>query len=205
MPALSTYLWFLVTATVITVVPGPSVLFIVGRSISLGRRTGLISVVGNNMGLWVLVAVVALGVGALITASHVAFIVLKTAGAAYLIYLGVQTIRHRRAAGAATAGDARRVLAQSVLVGFTNPKSLAFFVAVLPQFVHVGRGPAWVQLEIFGMTFAAIALVTDSAWALAAGSARDWFARNPRRIERLGVLGGVMMIGLGGVLATTEA
>lgn len=205
MPALSTYLWFVLTAAVIVVIPGPSVLFILGRSISLGRRAGLLSVLGNNMGVWVVVTVVAFGVGALITASHIAFLVLKTAGAAYLVYLGVQAIRHRHAVGAGTAGDARRVLLQSFMVGFSNPKTLAFFVAVLPQFVHATSGPAWVQLEILGMTFAAIALVTDSCWALAAGTAREWFARDPRRVERLGVLGGVMMIGLGGVLATTEA
>jgi threonine/homoserine/homoserine lactone efflux protein len=86
-------------------------------------------------------------------------------------------------------------------VGFTNPKTLAFYVAVLPQFVRSGAGPAALQTELFGLTFNVLALVNDSLWALAAGTARDWFVRRPQRTQRLAAAGGTMMIGLGVALA----
>jgi threonine/homoserine/homoserine lactone efflux protein len=186
----------------IVVIPGPSVLFIVGRSMALGRRAGLVSVLRTNVGLSTLVLTVALGVGALIAASQVGFLVLKIVGAAYLAYLGAQTIRHRRhGERPLTTGSRHRVFVQSLLVGFTNPKTLVLYVAVLPQFVHSGAGPAALQLVIFGLTFNALCLVNDSAWAIVAGSARDWFLRRPQQQGRLGAAGGVMMIGVGAALA----
>lgn len=202
---MSTYSWFVLTAFLIVIIPGPSVLFIVGRSLALGRRAGLVSVLGNNVGLGLLVAGVAFGIGALITASHAAFIVLKLAGAAYLVYLGVHTIRHRgQLATRGGAGSHRRVFRQSLIVGFTNPKTLAFYVAMLPQFVRVDAGPGWLQMLVFGYTFNLLALINDSVWALAAGSARAWFTRTSRRTDRLAAGGGVMMIGVGGVLAFAD-
>ena len=205
MPALSTYSWFTLTALLIVIIPGPSVLFIVGRSLALGRRAGLVSVVGNNIGLGFLVTAVAIGIGALITASHVAFIVLKLVGAAYLVYLGVHTVRNRKQTAADIGSPShRRVFRQSLIVGFTNPKTLAFYVAVLPQFVRADAGPSWLQMLIFGYTFNMLALMNDSIWALAAGSARDWFTRKSHRTERLTGAGGVLMIGVGGALAFAE-
>jgi threonine/homoserine/homoserine lactone efflux protein len=128
----------------------------------------------------------------------------KIAGAAYLVYLGIQAIRHRRAS-AESALDARppsrnvlRLLVQGFFVGVSNPKTIVFFLAVLPQFVDYGAGGIPLQLLTLGALFLAIALVSDSAWALLAGVARGWFARSPKRIETLGAAGGVMMIGLGG-------
>jgi len=96
-----------------------------------------------------------------------------------------------------------RILAEGFVVGLTNPKSLVFFVAVLPQFVDYTGG--WIPGQMFelGVVFLLIALACDSVWALAAGTARGWFGRSPKRVERLGATGGVMMIGLGGVLAFT--
>jgi len=199
---------FLAAAIVLVVMPGPTVLFVVGRSLALGRRGGLLSVVGNALGLIPIVAAVAFGVGALIAESVVVFTVIKYAGAAYIVFLGIQAIRHRRrtaesvAAGVAPRST-RRMLGEGFIVGVTNPKTIAFFLAVLPQFVAPDAG--WVpgQLLVLGGIFIVLALVSDGAWALAAGSARDWFARSPKRVERLGFTGGVMMIGLGGVLALT--
>lgn len=204
-------LWAFVAASVVLiVVPGPSVLFVIGRSLALGRMGGLLSVVGNALGMIPLVAAVALGVGVVVAQSVVLFTVVKIVGALYLAYLGVQAIRHRRDASAAIAGRVAqrspwRLLGEGFLVGVTNPKTIAFFVAVLPQFVDFGAGAIPLQLATLGVVFVVLALACDSVWALAAGSARDWFARSPKRAEHLATTGGVMMIGLGGVLALSGA
>lgn len=197
---------FVVTSVVIIVIPGPSVLFVIGRSIALGRRAGVLSVVGNALGTVPAVVAVAFGVGAIVASSVVAFTIIKIAGAVYLVWLGIQAIRHRRAR---VDGVDRSpvstftLLRQGFVVGLTNPKTIAFFVAVLPQFVNPAAGAAWLQLLLLGLIFQTLALVCDSVWALAAGTARAWFARSPRRISTLSGAGGVMMIGLGGVLAVS--
>jgi threonine/homoserine/homoserine lactone efflux protein len=201
---------FLAAAVVLVIMPGPTVLFVVGRSLALGRRGGLLSVLGNALGILPIIVAVSFGVGALVAQSVVVFTILKFAGAAYLVYLGVQAIRHRRAAAVAvqagtTHRSTRRLLGEGFVVGISNPKTIAFFVAVLPQFVAPDAG--WVpgQMLLLGGIFVTLALISDGAWAFAAGSARDWFARSPKRVERLAATGGVMMIGLGGVLALTGA
>ncbi|GAA4762853.1 LysE family translocator [Microbacterium gilvum] len=197
---------FGVAAIAIIVIPGPSVLFVIGRSIALGRRAGVLSVVGNAVGTVPALLAVAFGVGAVVASSAVAFTVIKLAGAAYLVWLGVQAIRHRGAPARAPLGrrsSTRTLLAEGFVVGVTNPKTIAFFVAVLPQFVDPGAGAVWAQLLLLGVVFEALALLSDSIWALAAGTARTWFARSPRRVSALSGAGGVLMIGLGGALALT--
>ena len=197
---------FMLTSLVIIVIPGPSVLFVIGRAIALGRRAGVLSVVGNALGTVPALIAVAFGVGAIVASSVVAFTVIKIAGALYLVYLGIQAIRHRHAhipGIQQRPTRARRLLAEGFIVGLTNPKTIAFFVAVLPQFVDPTAGPVWLQLLLLGLVFEALALASDSIWALAAGTARAWFARSPRRISTLSATGGVMMIGLGGALALT--
>ncbi|RKT33215.1 threonine/homoserine/homoserine lactone efflux protein [Microbacterium sp. AG1240] len=208
MPPLENLLAFLVASVVIIVIPGPSVLFVVGRSIALGRRAGVLSVVGNALGTVPAVLAVAFGVGAIVASSVVAFTVIKIVGAIYLVWLGVQAIRHRNAhVQGATGGprSASTLLRQGFIVGLTNPKTIAFFVAVLPQFVDPTAPAVWAQLLVLGLTFQVLALACDSVWALAAGTARAWFARSPRRIATLSGTGGVMMIGLGGTLALAGA
>ena len=201
-----TLLAFTLTSLVIIVVPGPSVLFVIGRSIALGRRAGVLSVAGNAVGTIPAVIAVAFGVGAIVASSVIAFTVLKIAGGLYLVWLGVQAIRHRNAQ---TQGPMPvrmgtvTLLRQGFLVGLTNPKTIAFFVAVLPQFVNPATGAVWAQLLLLGLMFQVLALASDSVWALAAGTARDWFARSPRRVSTLAGTGGVMMIGLGGALTLT--
>lgn len=197
---------FAIASVVIIVIPGPSVLFVIGRSIALGRRAGVLSVVGNALGTIPAVLAVAFGVGAIVASSVVAFTIIKIAGAAYLVYLGVQAIRHRHAhanSPQTAVASAGALLLQGFVVGLTNPKTIAFFVAVLPQFVHPASGAVWAQLLLLGVTFQMVALACDSAWALAAGTARTWFAESPRRLSTLSGAGGVMMIGLGGTLALT--
>ncbi len=195
---------FALASLVLIAVPGPSVLFVIGRTLALGRRGGLLSVLGNAAGEVVQIAAVALGVGVVLAQSVLLFSMVKFAGAAYLVYLGIQAIRHRGGAPTAsssTPSSTARVLREGFIVGATNPKSIVFFVAVLPQFVDYSGGAIPVQLGTLGAIFLLIALVSDSTWSLAAGTARHWFARSPRRIAALSTTGGVMMIGLGGTLA----
>ncbi|SDG62926.1 LysE family translocator [Microbacterium pygmaeum] len=198
---------FTLAAFVLIVIPGPSVLFTIGRALALGRTGGLLSVLGNALGQLPLIAAVAFGVGAIVTESAVLFTIVKVAGSLYLVYLGVQAIRHRtESARVATAGAPRSVwrqLREGFLVGVTNPKSIAFFVAVLPQFVDVGAGAVPLQMMELGLIFFVLALVSDGVWALAAAGARTWFGRSPKRIETLTATGGGLMIGLGGILLFT--
>lgn len=204
MVPLDSLLAFLAAAVVLVVMPGPSVLFTIGRALALGRIGGLLSVVGNALGMLPLVAAVAFGVGAIVASSVALFTVLKIGGAAYLVYLGVQAIRHRKAHAAASGAPATRspwrLLAEAFVVGVTNPKTIAFFVAVLPQFVVLESGAVPLQILELGVVFVVLALICDSVWALAASAARGWFARSPRRLETVSGVGGGMMIGLGGVL-----
>jgi threonine/homoserine/homoserine lactone efflux protein len=190
----------------VIVIPGPSVLFTVGRALTVGRRQALLTVAGNAVGAYVQIVAVALGAGALIYASTLAFTIVKFVGVGYLIYLGVQAIRHRNALGEALAGGSvatqpARVVADGFIVGLTNPKTIVFFVAALPQVVDTAAGNELVQMLVLGLVFLVIAVVSDSVWALAASFARDWFAQSPRRIAAIGGAGGVAMVGLGASLA----
>lgn len=209
MPSLSQFAAFAAVAILFVEIPGPSLLFTIGRALSVGRRDALLSVLGNALGLLVQVVCVAVGLGALVAASATAFTILRMAGALYVAYLGIQAIRHR--ADARVALEARvaarrttswRSVRTGLVVGATNPKTIIFFAAFLPQFVdtHAAAGP---QLLVLGLLFAVLACVSDSIWALAASRARDWFARRPTRLDKLGASGGVMMIGLGATLAAT--
>ncbi|HZY28578.1 MAG: LysE family translocator [Jiangellaceae bacterium] len=208
MPPTDRLLAFTVVSLVFVAVPGPSVLFTISRALTLGRRPALLTVVGNAAGVYLHVIAVALGIGAVVERSLAAFTILKLVGAAYLVYLGVQAVRHRRAVAAllgqpAVPARSRRVVADGFVVGVSNPKSIVFFAAVLPQFVDTAGGPAPVQLLVLGMVAIAAALVSDSVWAVVAGAARDWFGRSPGRLAAIGGAGGVVMIGLGVRLALT--
>lgn len=198
---------FTVAALVLVVIPGPSVLFTIGRALALGRIGGLLSVLGNALGMLPLIVAVAFGVGGIVAQSVVLFTAVKIAGTLYLVFLGIQAIRHRGRAAAQANGalprSAGRQLSESFVVGVTNPKTIAFFVAVLPQFIDVGAGAAPLQMMQLGLVFVALALACDSVWALAAAQARTWFGRSPKRIATLSATGGGLMIGLGGILLFT--
>jgi threonine/homoserine/homoserine lactone efflux protein len=199
---------FILTAFVVIVIPGPSVLFVVSRALVLGRSGALTTVVGNSMGEYVQVMAVAFGVGAIVERSIVLFTTIKLCGAAYLVYLGVQAIRHRSSlTGLRITGDidagTLRTLREGFIVGVANPKSIVFFAAILPQFVDSAAGALPVQLLVLGAVFLLVALVSDSLWALAAGTARNWLVRSPERLHYLGGAGGLAMIGIGVRLAVS--
>lgn len=201
---------FALTSLVLIAVPGPSVLFVIGRSLAWGRSAGLWSVLGNELGSLVPIGAVAFGVGAIVAQSVALFTAVKVLGALYLAYLGIQAIRHRRdGIGDATATSQRRMstlvmLRQGIIVGATNPKTIVFFVAALPQFVDFHAGAVPLQMLILGLVFTVIAFACDATWALIAGSARAWFTKSPRRLAAVRGTGGGMMIGLGGVLLLTD-
>lgn len=189
-------------------VPGPSLLFTIGRALTVGRREALLSVLGNGIGLTTQVLLVALGLGSVVAASTTVYTVIKVVGAVYVIWLGVQAIRHRGEARralesqvSAQPGDALRI---GFVVGVTNPKTVLFFVAFLPQFTAPTAGHVGVQMMLLGLAFGVMAICSDSLWAVLAGKARDWFAREPKRFDKVGAAGGVMMVGLGAVLLANE-
>ena len=206
----SQFVAFVFASILFIQVPGPSLLFTIGRALTVGRRDALLSAVGNGIGVFGQIVALAIGLGALVAASATAFTVLKLAGAAYVAYLGVQAIRHRGDARQALAGmsgepdvaSAWGSIRTGMVVGATNPKTLVFFAAFLPQFIDASA-PAAVQLLALGALFCAMAVVSDGCWVVAASRAREWFARKPKRLDHLGTAGGAMMIGLGATLATT--
>ena len=186
---------FALMSFVLIVVPGPNVLFVISRSLMLGRAAGVASALGGQ-------------IGAVVERSVAVFTVIKLAGAVYLVFLGVQAIRHRRSLGTALGSAAGQksigaILRDGFVVGVSNPKAIVFFAAVLPQFVDRQAGDVPAQMLLLGATFVAIAGLCDSSWALAAGTARAWFARSPRRLELVGGTGGLVMIGIGAGLAVT--
>jgi threonine/homoserine/homoserine lactone efflux protein len=199
---------FTLTAFALIVVPGPSVLFTVSRALALGRAAGVATVAGNTVGVYVQVVAVAFGIGALVERSVMGFTIVKLGGAAYLIFLGVQAIRHRQKLAEMLGSrienkSVARVMADGFVVGIGNPKAIVFFAAVLPQFVDRQAGQVPQQMLLLGAIFAGIALLSDSGWALVAGSARAWFGRSPRRLELIGGTGGLVMIGIGATLAVS--
>ncbi|MFE9646354.1 LysE family translocator [Streptomyces sp. NPDC006365] len=214
MVSMDRFLAFAAMSLLVIVIPGPSVLFVIGRALAHGRRTAVATAFGNVFGSYLLVVAVAIGVGSLVERSVVAFMALKLAGAAYLVFLGVQAFRHRKdlkasAIGAepsgavvAARGDLRTVL-DGVLVGVTNPKGIVFFAAVLPQFVDHSAGQLPLQMLLLGLVPISIGLITDTLWGLTAAAARTWFARSDRRLSVIGGAGGFAMIGLGVTVAAT--
>lgn len=196
---------FVIAAFVMVVIPGPTVLFTIGRAMALGRLGGFLSILGTAVGSIVLVLAVALGVGTVVAQSVVLFTIVKVLGAAYLIFLGVQAIRHRRDAANATVESpttrsGHRLLLEGFVVGVTNPKSIAFFLAILPQFVDLQAGSIPAQLFVLGAIVVTIGVACDAIWVLLASAAREWFGRSPRRIEAMSATGGGLMIVLGAFL-----
>ncbi len=192
---------FAIVAIVVIVIPGPSVLFVVSRALANGRRVALLSVLGNTVGEYVQVAAVACGLGALAEQSVELFTIMKLAGGLYLVYLGIRTFRERGRTVAAITEEAqkprRHPFVEGIVVGGTNPKTVVFLGAILPQFVTLAARHVAGQVLFLGFVFSAIALVSDSSWALVAGVARHWFVRSPRRLAVVGGAGGIAIVAVG--------
>ncbi|MHB8468420.1 MAG: LysE family translocator [Gaiellaceae bacterium] len=204
MPSLSTYAVFLATALALLAIPGPAVLYVVTRSIEMGRAGGLASVAGITTGTFVHVALATAGLSSLILASKIAFDGVRFLGAAYLVFLGARRLLTRVEESAereAPPRTRRRAYAQGVVVNLTNPKTIVFIFAFIPQFVDPGAHRVWLQVLILGLSFATLGFLSDSLYALAAGTIADRLrgSHGVARFQRW--FGGGILIGLGVVAA----
>ncbi|CAB4681966.1 unannotated protein [freshwater metagenome] len=194
---------YIVAAMVIILAPGPSVLFVIARAIAWGRKTAVFTVAGNVTGAFALSTLVAIGLGPILQKSDLAYAAIQWGGGLYLMYLGVDAIRHRRvhAEDMRNQGDIAPGVARSMRDGFwvgaLNPKGLVFYAAILPQFVDREKGNVALQLIFLGGVFSILAFISDGSWGLLAGTARQWLATDPKRLEKLRATGGTVMIILG--------
>jgi threonine/homoserine/homoserine lactone efflux protein len=200
MPSLSTYAVFLATGMALLAIPGPAVLYVVTRSIEMGRSGGLASVAGITTGTFVHVGLATAGLSSLILASRAAFDAVKYVGAAYLIFLGVRRLLTRaedRLEDESRPRTRRRAYTQGVIVNLTNPKTIVFIFAFIPQFVDPNARHVWLQVLVLGASFACLGFLSDSTYAVVAGAVADRL-RGSRRIARFERwFGGSILIGLG--------
>ncbi len=192
---------FVGAALVLLLIPGPAVLYIVGRSVAQGRAAGFVSVLGIHAATFIHVLAAALGLSVLLLSSALAFSIVKYAGAAYLVWLGLRKIFGPTDApganGELTRYSHARLFRDGFVVNLLNPKTAIFFFAFLPQFVDVGRGHVAMQIALLGLLMLVLGFCTDSAYALLAGTAGDWLKRSRGylKFERYG--SGLLFIGLG--------
>jgi threonine/homoserine/homoserine lactone efflux protein len=202
MPSFAQFLAFVVASLILILIPGPSVMFTVSRALAYGRGPAVLTAWGNAVGTFAAAALAAFGLGALIQESALAFAIVKYAGAAYLVFLGVKALRDRKGLmpeseiEAAAPKRALATMAEGFVVGVLNPKVILFFLAILPQFVDAEAGSVTAQMLLLGATFAVLAGACDSVWSVVAAAARD-VLRRPRPKRLLNRAGGASLIGLG--------
>lgn len=200
---------FLLASFAIILVPGPSVLFAVARAVAWGRAIAFLTVVGNALGMLVLSVLMAFGFGPLLERSALLYAVVQWAGGAYLVWLGIDALRHRElhAERMLDQGPVRpartATMRQGFVVGVLNPKAVVFFAAVFPQFIDRTAGHVPMQLMVLGAIFASIAVLSDGTWALVAGTAREWLSGHPGRLITMRTVGGIVMVGLGLLILIT--
>jgi threonine/homoserine/homoserine lactone efflux protein len=201
MPAPQTLVVFVLVAAGFVAVPGPSNLFVLGRGLQSGARAAIGGAAGCATGALTYVIATAAGLSALIASSQTLFAAIHYAGAAYLCWLGVTTLRSAHGAGLpeAAAGPAAvwPAYRQGVIVELGNPKVALFFLALFPQFLHAAAGPAWVQVLVLGAIFVALGLLSDCAYAVGSGRLRAWLLKRPRRLQRQQHATGLLYLGLG--------
>ncbi|WP_205325028.1 LysE family translocator [Glycomyces sp. YM15] len=210
MPSTAQYLGFVVAALILILIPGPSVMFTVSRALAYGRMQAVLTAWGNAIGTFAGATLAAVGLGALIQESALAFAIVKYAGAAYLVFLGVKALRDRTGLMDAPEAEAGRspkralaTMAEGFVVGLLNPKTILFFLAILPQFINTESGSATVQMLLLGATFAVLAAACDTVWGVVAAAARE-VLRRPRPKLILSRTGGTALIGLGITAAAGE-
>jgi threonine/homoserine/homoserine lactone efflux protein len=202
LPSHSQLLFFITTAAILLAIPGPAVLYIVGRSIGQGRNAGLVSALGIGVGTLIHTAAAAVGLSALLVSSATAFSLVKYLGAACLVYLGVQRLRSKESLAAASDTAAprvtlARVFSQGIVVNVLNPKTALFFFAFLPQFIDPSRGHVAMQVLSLGVLFACMGTTSDCLWALFSGSVAGWLRNNQRWMRNERYVSGGILISLG--------
>ncbi|MFD9947801.1 LysE family translocator [Nonomuraea sp. NPDC059023] len=208
MPDISTLALFAVATLAILVVPGPAVLFIVTRSVAQGRAAGMVSVLGVHAGSLVHVAAAALGISALLAASATAFTIVKFAGVAYLLFLGVRKLLSKPADEEAVefpVQSRRRMFWEGFVVNVLNPKTAIFFLAFLPNFTSPESGPIGPQILLLGAIWVVLGLASDGVVALASSALAGRMRRSIKARRRLDVGSGVIYIGLAALLTGEKA
>ena len=197
-------LWeYSIAAFLIILAPGPSVLFTIARAIAWGRATALLTVLGNVLGMYTMSVFVCFGLGPILSRSHFIFNLVQWGGGLYRIYLGYGAIKDspKDAEGMRAVVEERpssvQTIRQGFMVGSLNPKGMVFFAAIVPQFVDRAKGSITFQMLVMATVFAGIALLSDGSWGLLAGTIREWFARDIKRLIRIRMTGGVVMVLLG--------
>ena len=199
MPDVHTMMLFMLAGLLLLIVPGPAVVYVVGRSIGQGRSAGVVSVLGIATGSLVHVVAAAIGISAILASSAVAFSIVKYAGAAYLVFLGVRKIlgHDRSVAEGAPPESLKRIYVRGVVVNVLNPKTALFFLALLPQFVDPTKGLIAVQMIVLGLIFSAMGVMTDGSYAMLASGIGNWLRRRPAFLRRQEVVTGTVFITLG--------
>lgn len=200
LPSSSNLTAFLLLALVIIVVPGPGVLFTIGRALILGTKAALLSVLGNAVGVGMQIVVISLGLGVAIQQSELLFLAIRVFGAAMIIYLGVKAILSRADFDLNVkeeSSSASVVVRQSFVVGITNAKTFVFFIAALPSFTSPELGNPIIQMLVLGAIFSVIGIASDSVYAVAAGQARQWLASSHQRLSTFRGIGGIALTLLG--------
>ena len=198
---------FVSVATILVFMPGPNTLYIIARSIQQGRLAGFVSSLGVQVGTMVHIVAASLGLSALLVSSAVAFNVVKYAGAAYLIFLGIKTLLTKEKIGPAKVRKAAlgRVFSQGIVVNLLNPKTALFFFAFLPQFIDVARGAIVLQIVPLGSILIFLGTLSDSIYALASGSIGNWLRGNLKFLRAQRYFAGSVYIGLGAATALRGA
>jgi threonine/homoserine/homoserine lactone efflux protein len=207
MPEWSTLCLFVVAASILVIVPGPNTLYIITRSLQQGIAAGIVSCLGVMVGTLFHITAAALGISALLMSSALAFTLVKYAGAAYLIYLGVRTIltKEKFSTGAkpVPAKSLGGIFYQGIVVNLLNPKTALFFMAFLPQFVDVGRGSPAMQICFLGAVLVVLGGISDMTYALLAGKFGELLRGSSRFLAARRYLAGFVYIGLGAATALT--
>ncbi len=199
---------FIAATLVLVLMPGPNTLYIIARSIQQGRRAGIVSSIGVQVGTLFHIAAAAFGLSTLLLSSALAFNVVKYAGAAYLIYLGVKTLLTKeedQATREIQVVSLSRVFYQGVVVNVLNPKTALFFFAFLPQFIDAARGAVAMQIVLLGTILVCLGTLSDSIYALAAGGIGNWLRGNLKFLRAQRYFAGSVYIGLGAATALSGA
>jgi threonine/homoserine/homoserine lactone efflux protein len=208
MPNWSTISLFIAATSILVLMPGPNTLYIIARGIQQGRRAGIISSIGVQVGTLIHIAAAAFGLSALLLSSALAFNTVKYAGAAYLIYLGVKALLTKEQIGPTREiqkASLGRVFYQGVVVNLLNPKTALFFFAFLPQFIDATRGRVAMQIVLLGTILVFLGTLSDSVYALAAGSVGAWLRGNLRFLRAQRYFAGSVYLGLGVATALSGA